>query len=378
MTAQFKNATIGTSGLDIRWNDGASHLFHPLWLRESSSDPEYRDSGTKMRIPQASDIPLDITITKSTVGDDGDLHLVFSDDHQCQFSARDLKNASAKQRPTDLNGERDYWSRGFTGFKTYKFSDLQADEALILDALNEVGRIGFIKVEGIPVEVDALFDFVRLVGPPRETNWGTVADVRNIPNPYDLTMTSRPLSPHVDNPYRFPGPGYIFMHCLRNDADGGVSTIVDGFGIAEKLRAENPEAFEALTTIAPNFKHEEDTAVLEDFGPMIELDHVGAVARIRFSNRTEQVPALDPETLGRYYKARRAFADLIFAQENTFELKLQPGDGFIWDNYRLLHGRTAFDTKTGDRHMRHCYVDRDTVSSRQKCIARAQLSVAAE
>ena len=241
---------------------------------------------------------------------------------------------------------------------------------MILDALNEVGRTGFVKVEGIPVKVDSLFEFARLVGPPRETNWGTVTDVRNIPKPYDLTMTARALSPHADNPYRLPGPGYIFMHCLRNDANGGESTIVDGFGMAIRLRNENPEAFETLTTVIPNFRHDEKSAILEDSGPLINLDSSGNITRIRFSNRTEQIPALEPSVLERYYSARRAFAELIFAEENTFVLKLKPGDGFIWDNYRLLHGRKAFDTLTGDRHMRHCYLDRDTVSSRQKCLNR--------
>ena len=111
---------------------------------------------------------------------------------------------------------------------------------------------------------------------------------------------------------------------------------------------------------------------------MIGVSSEGEVTRIRFSNRTEQVPALEPEVLTRYYSARRAFCELLFAPENSFVLKLQPGDGFIWDNYRLLHGRTAFDTSTGDRHMRHCYLDRDTISSRQKCLMRKYAGVAAE
>jgi gamma-butyrobetaine dioxygenase len=103
---------------------------------------------------------------------------------------------------------------------------------------------------------------------------------------------------------------------------------------------------------------------------LIELGYDGGVRRIRYSNRTEQVPPLEPALLARYYAARRAFADLIFAPEMTLTIKLKPGDGMVLDNFRLLHGRTAFDPATGDRHLRHCYMDRDVVSSRQKVLLR--------
>ena len=284
----------------MQWACGTEHLFHPLWLRESSDDPDYRHAGTKMRIPQASALPLDIRVTHANANN-STLTLYFSDGHSCQFDAATLLQTVKQQRPKDLTGQRSYWDASLADFKIYTYDALRSDEAMLLDAMNEIGRIGLVKVEGIPLAENALMDFARLVGPPRETNWGTITDVRNIPNPYDLTMTARSLSPHVDNPYRLPGPGYIFMHCLRNDADGGESTIVDGYGAANRLRHENPEAFETLTSIAPNFRYADDSAVLEDYGPMIGLDTDGEIARIRFSNRTEQVPALSVEQLGRYY-----------------------------------------------------------------------------
>jgi hypothetical protein len=47
-------------------------------------------------------------------------------------------------------------------------------------------------------------------------------------------------------------------------------------------------------------------------------------------------------------------------------LKLDAGDMLIMDNYRLLHGRTAFQLEGGVRHMRQGYLDRDSVGSRQR------------
>ena len=54
------------------------------------------------------------------------------------------------------------------------------------------------------------------IGPIKNTNWGGIADVKSIKKAYDLTMTTRALENHTDNPYRFPTQGYIFLHCLEN------------------------------------------------------------------------------------------------------------------------------------------------------------------
>ena len=44
-------------------------------------------------------------------------------------------------------------------------------------------------------------------------------------------------------------------------------------------------------------------------------------------------------------------------------LKLDPGDLYIVDNTRVLHGRTEFFAE-GTRHLQGCYADRDSLFSR--------------
>jgi gamma-butyrobetaine dioxygenase len=77
------------------------------------------------------------------------------------------------------------------------------------------------------------------------------------------------------------------------------------------------------------------------------------------------------ETLARYYAARQHFYRLITSNELTVCLKLDAGEMLIMDNYRLLHGRTAFQLKGGVRHMRQGYLDRDSVGSRQRVLRNA-------
>jgi gamma-butyrobetaine dioxygenase len=70
--------------------------------------------------------------------------------------------------------------------------------------------------------------------------------VRAEARPTDLAYTPIELLAHTDQPYRQPVPGIQLLHCLRNDAPGGDSTLADGLAVANALRAADPEAFDAV------------------------------------------------------------------------------------------------------------------------------------
>ena len=196
-----------------------------------------------------------------------------------------------------------------------------------------------------------------------------MADVKAIANAYDLTMTPRHLEPHSDNPYRDPVPGYILLHCLENDADGGDSTLVDGFHAAARLRRDNPVAFATLAATDVTFRYHDDSAFLEHQCPLIATNAAGEVVQIRYNNRTEMVDRLPIDQLDAYYAARAAFWRLIAPESPlTLRFRLQPGELLMMDNYRLLHGRTGYTLASGSRHMRQCYMDRDIVGSRRRLL----------
>jgi gamma-butyrobetaine dioxygenase len=44
----------------------------------------------------------------------------------------------------------------------------------------------------------------------------------------------------------------------------------------------------------------------------------------------------------------------------------------MFDNRRLLHGRTAFDTNEGERHLQGCYIDSDGPRSLYRVLNRPQ------
>lgn len=360
----FVEIIPGTRARQLRVVEGNRETrFHALWLRERAPNAETLDPRTGQRLIEAAALPLDLSLLEASC--DGEwIDLTFSDGHHARFDLSDLHPAPRSR----VVQQR--WDASLTELPYADFRQaIDSDDALAA-MLESLERYGFVKVSGVPLTLDGMMPLVERLGPLRRTNWGGIADVKSIAEAYDLTMTQRGLEPHTDNPYRDPIPGYIWLHCLSNADSGGDSTLADGFMAAERLRQQDPAAFDCLTQTSTRFRYVDDSAHLESEGPLIELDSRGEVIRVRYNNRTERIPPLPPEQLERYYAARRAFFALITAPELTLTPKLAPGEMLIMDNYRLLHGRTAFRLSQGVRHLRQGYVDRDTTASRRLTLRR--------
>jgi len=367
MAAVVTHHEVVQGRLHLDAGSGSEHVLHPLWLRERCPCPECRDPQTGQRLLDSWSLPLDTTV--ETVSEDGEsLRVTFSDGHVAPFLRADLE--AALRRPLDERDDITPWDASLDPLPEADWARAREDDAALYELLEQLRRYAFVIVRNVPAEMDGVADVVERIGPMRRTNWGGIADVKAIPDAYDLTMTTRALEPHTDNPYREPVVGYIFLHCLVNDAEGGDSTLTDGFRVAEELRRTAPAEFDALTRVRPDFTYIDEDTILENSGPLIELDTRGRVRQVRMSNRTDAVAAEDPDLLEHYYRARRHLTDLVNDPAFQLSFKLEPGDLLIMDNYRLLHGRSGYRPGTGHRHMRQCYMDRDSVGSRRKVLAR--------
>ena len=72
---------------------------------------------------------------------------------------------------------------------------------------------------------------------------------------------------------------------------------------------------------------------------------------------------IDPDLVDAYYLALIEFTVRIRSSDFQWQHGLQLGEALVFDNQRVLHGRTAFDGDPGRRHLRLCTVDRDQVHS---------------
>jgi trimethyllysine dioxygenase len=147
---------------------------------------------------------------------------------------------------------------------------------------------------------------------------------------------------------------------------------VDGFNVAAQLRSQNPDAYNTLSTlrIPTHCAGDDNVMILQHPGRPI-LNHcpvTGDLEQVRFNNddrsplSTFQNGANDVLS---FYAALRAWTRLLRNSANEMWVQLRPGIVVAMDNWRVLHGRSAF---TGYRRMAGSYHSHDDYRSRVRTI----------
>ncbi len=210
----------------------------------------------------------------------------------------------------------------------------------------------------------------RRLGFVRETNFGRFFEVTSRPDSNDLAYRPVALGPHTDNPYRNPVPGIQLLHCLQNETSGGLSTLVDSLAVAQQLQQEDPQGFALLASVPVRYEYRDADTWLVSVQPMIELTGKGAMMGVFYSPRLDDMPLLSDEDTRAYHRARKRFGTLLADPRYELRLRLEPGQLMVFDNNRVLHGRTAFDPREGHRQMQGCYIDRDSPRSLYRVLGR--------
>jgi gamma-butyrobetaine dioxygenase len=348
----------GSNELSIEPTRGKRFPIHPLWLRERCQDSKSIDLRTGQRLEDPSDLDLELALTSVTEVESGRFRIRFSDGHEADFLGHEILSEAALPPGDHDCPPIKLWDGTLSELPRAAWMAEPPDDVKA-SWLKPFLELGFIIFTGVPTESEMVLKVGSAFGFVRDTNFGAHFDVRSIPDANDLAYTSLFLDPHTDNPYRSPVPGVQLLHCLANETTGGLSTLVDGFAAAEALRQHNPKAFDILTRIPVRFRFRDtDTELVRSSSP-IEVDGVGALQAINFSPRLDFVPLLPPQELSAYFEARKAFDHLLRSPQNEIRFLLNSGDLMMMDNRRLLHGRTAFDTREGLRHLQGCYIDVD-------------------
>jgi gamma-butyrobetaine dioxygenase len=338
-----------------------------VWLRHNCRCAGCLDPVTGQRLRDVTDLPADLTVSDVSLAGRQVTVCFQPDGHQAVFDQAWLTRHAAGPEPAaDPRTEdakrlwpasgppgpppRLSWPR-YTADPGYRRACQQA----ILDD-------GLILLCDVPTEPGTVLAVAASMGYVRETNYGRLFDVRVEAAPANLAYTSRPIAPHTDNPYRDPVPTVQLLHCLRSAAAGGDSVFADGFRAAAWLRAQDPALFAVLAGTPVTFSYRDQSTRLSATRPLISLDPRGRIREIRCNGRSLQPPCLSPAEAAGFYAAYRAFAALASDPAVLRTVRLAPGDCVVFDNTRILHGRTGF-TGQGGRHLQGCYADLDGVES---------------
>ena len=130
------------------------------------------------------------------------------------------------------------------------------------------------------------------------------------------------------------------------------------------MKKNTKPLFDILTTTEILFRFTDKDTILENWGKLIELDNKNNFKQIRFSGRLDYVPALKTEKLTLFYKARKKLYEICASKDFVINFRLESGMLMMFDNHRLLHGRTKYDPSSGHRHLQGCYIEHDATEGK--------------
>ena len=361
--------------LTIHWDNGQSSDFHYLWLRDNCTCAECVSTLTREQMFEICDVPLDIKAISATITDENRLSVQWDfDSHQSLYHPGWLKahcySEEAREQRKILPKIWDK-QRISQQLPVHAFSKIMQQDADLLTWLRDLRDYGITLVTAVDTTGSALKAVAERIAFIRETNFGTLFEVKAKPNANSTAYTTLRLPLHTDLPTRELQPGLQFLHCLINDASGGESILVDGFKIAEHMRQHHPDDFKALSTLSMSFYNKDKDSDYRFKGPALVTDSSGAVVEVRLANFLRGPLDIPADQVMSLYSAYRCFMQLTREARFQYFHRLNAGDLLVFDNRRVLHARNAFDLKQGERHLQGCYVDRDELLSRIRVLERS-------
>lgn len=134
------------------------------------------------------------------------------------------------------------------------------------------------------------------------------------------------LPPHTDGSAVADPPRLIIVTGLEQATTGGESWFIDGKTVFEDLAVNHPSELDALTLPGSVVFNGYRSAIFEEVDGRV-------VVRIRFDDLVEYSPPVAA--------ALPVLRAVIAA--HTLTVRLAPGDGYVVDNSRWIHGRAAFE-----------------------------------
>lgn len=252
------------------------------------------------------------------------------------------------------------------------YTEYMASDAALYAALHGIAQHGACILEGAPPDVETIADAATRIAPIMPTIYGESWDVRDSPDAINVAYTTEALPLHMDLAYYESPPGLQLLHCVRFDAvvQGGESQLLDAVSACALFAEEEPAHFSSLATLPATFMKEhyarERPVHMRYRRPHIALNTSGDIVGCFWSPPFEGPLDLHIDDVERYYAAYAAFYRFLgsLMDSKGYQTRLRPGEVLVFNNRRMLHGRSAFATNGGTRHLRGAYVNIDDFVNR--------------
>lgn len=361
-------------GLEIQWKDGHKSIFHNSWLRFSCQCGNCKQGHSGQRIFKISSLPDPIKISYFSVSENSEspqsskLSLEFEGDHQGEISLKWLRENCYSESARRLQSTKRL-TKPHTGnsiLPEVEYNDIINSREGLWKMLSQLSDSGMSLVKNVPVDNEEnVLHVARRIGPVQETIYGVLFDVLSTPDPINIAYSNVELGFHMDLMYYESPPGLQFLHCWKFDpqVEGGESTFLDSFHVAEELRTRHPDDFESLVRIPATFQKihfgRDYPVKLVYKRPHIVLNSEKEIVAVVWSPAFEGPLLVPEEDVEPYFKAYRTFTKMLNDSPIQKSLKMAPGDLVCFNNRRILHGRKSFNLNGGVRHLKGCYVNID-------------------
>jgi trimethyllysine dioxygenase len=355
--------------VEISWNSKVSPgRFSPFWLRDHCHAPESLNPDTLQRQVDTFSIPTDIEPAKLDIADGGrTLRIEWKHDGSVGVWPAAFLWRIAQTAGRDAAPPRRLWDRESMGndFPTMTHAEIMASDSGLLRWLSMVEKNGFALATGTPPTIEATKELAVRIGYVRETIFGGMWDFTANLAFKDTAYTPVAIGPHTDGTYSIDSPGYQMFHCLTFDGTGGESTLVDGFKVADYIRRSDPLAFEVLTHVKVPAQYLGDGVHLTAEHPVIGLDHNGDFSQIAYNNYDRAPFSLPTPRMNAFYRALKLFDGLVNDPAYEISMRLAPGTALLFDNWRTLHGRRAYQ---GFRRLCGAYLNKEDFDSKLRVL----------
>jgi trimethyllysine dioxygenase len=355
--------------LVVRWGDGCVSTYPSLWVRDHAHDAATFHPVTQQR--QVWTAALDPSLAPIAARHDaaaGDVVVTWPGGDESRLPVAFLhRYRSPAPATARLDTDRVLWDATSIGpTPTITHDEVMAGDDGVAAWLRLVARYGFCIVTGTPPTASATEELLGRIGYIRTTIfggfWEFTADLQKA----DTAYTDLELRPHTDGTYSHDAPGLQLLHCLQFDGTGGESTMVDGFRIARDLREHAPTLHAVLASVAIPGQYLGDGSHLMAARPVLRHDHTGELVQVSFNNGDRAPFLLPHDEMTAVYEALTTFDRMANDPASQWRHVLRPGEALLFDNWRVLHGRTAY---TGVRRMCGAYLNHEDVESRLRLAA---------
>ncbi|KJZ74502.1 hypothetical protein HIM_06098 [Hirsutella minnesotensis 3608] len=380
---------------DIMYVQGADwDAVRPMWLmtlRDSCQCAKCRDPASGNKRYEATEIPSALRIDGVRLVDAG-LVVTFGNDipwladgdlatHETLVPWRTLdvalrrrgaseESQAPRTRSIAAHTGIEYWDAATLegSVRQFDFGDFMRGGDTFWEAVVDLCRLGIVWLRDVPRDERSVAAVTTRIANVRETFYGRTFDVRAKPDAENVAYTSASLGLHQDLLYLSPPPLIQVLHCMDNSCAGGESLFSDVHRAAALLwpYVQASSKLAPLAELRIPYHYVNDGFSYRASRPVFDFTPAdGVLVGVNWSPPFQAPHVFAGVDIHPWLQAARLFQSIFSAEDAVYSRKMRPGECVIFNNQRVLHGRTAFDAGSGgSRWLRGAYIAPEDFNSR--------------